>query len=44
MTGQQTHSMAVNMEMAITEIISGRESCINNEEQFSNKAEISELH
>jgi len=33
-----------NMEMAITEIILGRGSFINNEEQFSNKAGISELH
>lgn len=36
--------MAGNMEMAITGIILGRGSCVNNEEQFSNKAEISEVH
>jgi len=36
--------MAGNMEMEVTGIILGRGSCVNNEEQFSNKAKISELH
>lgn len=36
--------MAEDREVAITGIISGRGSCVNIEEQFSNKAEISEVH